>query len=157
MYASGRNQEFTSSPISRLPIELLSEIFSLCLLAADENVPNSEDGEYSSPIITTETIRVPFILSSVNARWRAVALGQSSLWSNLCITAELIGEAVPLKLEPDQETFSFTSSQTLHTKQIIYCLQRSRQASLNVFIDARDPEWNFAEAGYVACLPGQLR
>ncbi|KAF8900683.1 hypothetical protein CPB84DRAFT_1747350 [Gymnopilus junonius] len=111
------------------------------------DIPSSEDEECSTPVITTETIRAPFILSSVNRRWRAIALGQSTLWSNLCITAELIGEAVPIKVDLDQETFPFTSSQTLYTKQITYCLQRSRQASLNVFIDARDPEWNFAEAG----------
>ena len=150
-YSSHRNQAFASSPINKLPIELLSEIFSLCLLTAEESVPGSEvDEPSSSPIITTETVRTPFILSSVCKKWRAVALGRSSLWSNLCITAELIGEAAPLHLATDQGT-SFTPSHSLHTKQIIYSLQRSRHAPLNVFVDARDPEWNFAEPGYVAC------
>ncbi|KDR79375.1 hypothetical protein GALMADRAFT_243406 [Galerina marginata CBS 339.88] len=140
MYASCRNQEFASSPIARLPVELLSEIFSLCTLAAGEPSPGVENGNYSPPVITTETVQVPIILSSVNRRWRAVVLGQSTLWSNLCITAELIRDSELLD-DGTQRTSK------LNATQITSHLQRSRQASLNILIDARDPEWNFSEVG----------
>jgi len=149
MYALRTNQEFALSPISRLPVELLSEIFTLCALDTVE--PSSDDAEYSPPIVTTESLRATLLLSAVNRKWRAVVLRQSNLWSNLCITAELISHR-----EDEDGISSFQkSSSRFNASYITACLQRSRQCPINIFIDARDEEWNFMEPEYVA-LPSPL-
>lgn len=143
MYALRTNQRSVLSPISSLPVELLSEIFTLCSLAAGEPSPSSDDAEYSPPIVTTEGLRATLLLSSVNRKWRDVVLHQPNLWSNLCITAELISHT-------DDDDGIFTSSpqntsSRFDASYIISCLQRSRQCPINVFIDARDEDWNFTE------------
>ncbi|KIM43862.1 hypothetical protein M413DRAFT_443738 [Hebeloma cylindrosporum] len=143
MYALRTNQGSPLSPISSLPVELLSEIFTLCALAAGEPSPSSDDAEYSPPIVTTDSLRATLLLSSVNRKWRDVVLHQPNLWSNLCITAELISQT-------DDEDGIFASSpqkssSRFNASYIIACLQRSRQCPINIFIDARDEEWNFTE------------
>lgn len=146
MYALRTNQGSASSPISSLPVELLSEIFALCALAAGEPSPSSDDAEYSPPIVTTESLRATLLLSSVNRKWRDVVLHQPNLWSNLCITAELISHA------DDDGIFTSScqnSSSRFNASYITSCLQRSRQCPINVFIDARDEDWNFTEPEYV--------
>ncbi|KAJ3487901.1 hypothetical protein NLJ89_g11668 [Agrocybe chaxingu] len=110
-----------------LPVELLSEIFDLCVLATIE--PGIKPNDPSAPLnINTETIRVPLTLSSVSRRWRQVALGQASLWANICITEELI------------------SQRNLDARHITTCLARSRHHPLTILIDSRDPDWDFTEA-----------
>jgi len=148
MYARHTNQGSPSSPISSLPVELLSEIFTLCAFAAGEPSPSSDDAEYSPPVVTTESLRATLLLSSVNRKWRDVVLHQPNLWSNLCITAELINHV-------HNEDGIFTSSpqkssSRFNASYIISSLQRSRQCPINIFIDARDEDWNFMEPEYVA-------
>ncbi|PPQ70042.1 hypothetical protein CVT25_006370 [Psilocybe cyanescens] len=141
MYASHFNRDSTTSPISKLPVELLSEIFTLCALPAGQPSSTVEDEECYLPVINSETVRAPFILSRVNRRWRDIVLSQSSLWASLCITAELIQDS--------DCTFTGASQKlsSLNTSHITSCLQRSRRAPLNILIDVRDPEWNFSETG----------
>ena len=50
----------TPSPIDRLPVELISYIFSL---SSDHT-----------------------LFTQVNKRWRTIALSTSALWTNICIT-----------------------------------------------------------------------
>lgn len=146
MYASRFNRDFSSSSITKLPVELLSEIFTLCALPSGQPSPTSEDEGSSLPVINSETVRVPFILSRVNRRWRDVVLSQSSLWASLCITAELIQESDCITKGASQRL------SILNTTHITSCLQRSRRAPLNILIDARDPEWNFSESGCVVFI-----
>ncbi|KAF9524899.1 hypothetical protein CPB83DRAFT_885918 [Crepidotus variabilis] len=128
-----QNGSLASSSIRALPTELLAEIFNLCALSA---VDQDEDVN-TPPSISTESIRIPLTLSSVSRRWRAVALAQSSLWSNLCITPELI--------ESLSETSDSSSAPTLNATHIITYLARSRKHTLNILIDGRDPDWDFSE------------
>jgi len=141
MYPSRRNLELPTSPINKLPIELLSEIFTLCTQDACR-YQNSDDSDSSCPpAISSESVRVPLTLASVNHRWRAIVHGQPSLWTSLCISPELITETY--------ESSSTSRTPTIDLTHIQSCLQRSKQSSLNILIDARDPHWNFAEAGSV--------
>lgn len=60
----------------RLPIELLSEIFLLCV---DDNMEDEN------------TIQIPLILSRICSRWRDAAIGNHRLWSRLSL--HLIGDS----------------------------------------------------------------
>lgn len=126
---------FVYSPIARLPVELLSEIFSLCVLASDDAEELSE-GPASSrpPVVQAENLPTTLLLASVSRRWRNVALHQANLWSNICISPQLLGERDG-------------ADHKLHTLPIVNCLQRSRRYPLNIMIDARDANWDFTEAG----------
>ncbi|KAF8183620.1 hypothetical protein BJ912DRAFT_905849 [Pholiota molesta] len=57
-------------PSGRLPIELLSEIFLLCV---DESVD------------ARNTIHIPLLLSNICSRWRAAAIANPQLWARLSI------------------------------------------------------------------------
>ncbi|KAF8960830.1 hypothetical protein BDZ97DRAFT_1665313 [Flammula alnicola] len=140
MYSRHRSQELASSSISRLPVELLSEIFTLCTLAATET--DAEDTEYSSNLINPDGLAMTLLLSSVNRRWREVILNQANLWSNICVTAELLSSPDDLGIFSAESG----SSPQLNAKQIVSCLERSRQHPLNILIDARDENWNFIES-----------
>ncbi|KAF8806737.1 hypothetical protein BYT27DRAFT_7190385 [Phlegmacium glaucopus] len=100
-------------PINKLPIELLSCIFSLSTIDGDT--------------ITTQSVQFPLVLSSVNRLWRQVALGTPILWSNLCITVELVEQ----------------QRRQLNTSHITSYLALSRKYPLSILIDARDENWNF--------------
>ncbi|KAF4609474.1 hypothetical protein D9613_012327 [Agrocybe pediades] len=126
------------SPISKLPTELLSEIFTLCVqhayAATGTSNPEEELETHTPPAINSDTVRVPLTLASVSCRWRAIVHGQSNLWTSLCISPELITEEMQGKTMIDPT-------------HIHSCLRRSRQSSLNILIDARDAHWNFMEEG----------
>lgn len=62
------------SPSFKLPVELLSEIFLLCV---DESVDDQN------------TIKTPLLLSSICSRWRSAAISNPQLWSRLFI--QLVG------------------------------------------------------------------
>ncbi|PPQ63637.1 hypothetical protein CVT24_004411 [Panaeolus cyanescens] len=57
-------------PSGRLPIELLSEIFLMCL-------SDTMDGH--------NTIDMPLLLSQICSRWRSAAIANPKLWSRLCV------------------------------------------------------------------------
>ncbi|KAF7343729.1 F-box domain-containing protein [Mycena sanguinolenta] len=61
------------SPTRRIPVEILSEIFS-----------------WSLPSFRLPSVRnAPWNLARVSRRWRAIALAQSSLWSRICLDFSL--------------------------------------------------------------------
>ncbi|KAF8154450.1 hypothetical protein B0H34DRAFT_716531 [Crassisporium funariophilum] len=128
MYAYPPRNRQLPCPISNLPVELLSYIFSLSTHATGEHdLSAAQDQSYSPPIITTESVQVPLVLSRVNRHWRRVALGTPGLWSSLCITTELL------------------DSGRLDTTHITSYLALSRNYPLNILIDARDQDWDFYE------------
>jgi hypothetical protein len=109
----------TPSPIDRLPVELLSYIFSL-------RTQCSQDSDID------DSLTIPLLFTSVNKRWRSIALSTSALWTNICITIRDLNG--PL----------------LHTNHITKYLTLSRKSPLNILIDARDPDWDFSETEYVS-------
>ncbi|KAF9500301.1 hypothetical protein BDN71DRAFT_1502384 [Pleurotus eryngii] len=111
------------APIDSLPVEIISHIF---ILSASEDRNKEQQSGFDSSCIT-----MPLVLSSVNHRWRRVAVTTPALWANLCLT-------------PD---FVVDSTGELDTKHLTDYLQRSRKSPLRICIDVRDPEWDFTEDG----------
>lgn len=147
MYAYPRHHHPCLSPISNLPVELLSYIFSLSTHATTDDVPSPDDHteeeeEHGPPTITTESVQIPLVLSTVSRLWRQVALGTPHLWHSLCITAELVQDFYCI--ERDSNGFKKRSiSSQLNTSHITSYLALSRRHPLNILIDARDENWNF--------------
>ncbi|KAG6916973.1 hypothetical protein DXG01_004402 [Tephrocybe rancida] len=94
-------------PSSRLPNELLSEIFLFATRFAEDRA---------------ETISTPIVLSQVSARWRNVAISTGGMWNTIIITFP-------------------TSRQQL--SRAVTWLKRSRSAPLDIFLDFRDPSWDW--------------
>jgi hypothetical protein len=65
----------THGPSGRLPIELLSEIFLLCMDNKMDDV---------------NTIRIPLLLSKICSRWRSAAINNPRLWSRLSVHLPLV-------------------------------------------------------------------
>ena len=145
-----RQHHCSSSPITNLPVELLSYIFSLSTHATELSGPGGDvTEEHSPPTITTEGVQVPLLLSSVNRLWRQVALGTPNLWSSLCITIELVQNVRSIEQDPTHSAFTTQSiSRHLNTSHITSYLALSRKYPLSILIDARDENWNF-EPEYV--------
>ncbi|KAF8147859.1 hypothetical protein B0H34DRAFT_803240 [Crassisporium funariophilum] len=121
MYAHPRNRQLRS-PISHLPVELLSHIFNLSTHANGEL-----DGQ---PYIDEKSVGMPLALSSVNWRWRKVALRAEGLWSSLCIT--------PI-------TMKTLDSGMLNTAHVTSYLALSRNYPLNIAISVQDQDWDHQE------------
>lgn len=145
------------TPINKLPIELLSLIFSLSTYPCTTTggcfpgpaAEAEEDYDYRPPTITTESVQVPLVLSSVSRLWRQVALGTPQLWSSLCITVELLVQDERDYHHSRSGGFTKRSSSIsdttrhLDTSHITSYLALSRKYPLNILIDARDENWNF--------------
>ena len=122
------------APIATLPVELLSYIF---LLGAHTSDPATVDGGCSthelgrddiSPCMTSSSTS-PDVFASVNKHWRAVALGTPHLWTRIVVT---IGDTMNDRSGP-----MFANASRY--------LSRSAKCPLDIFIDARDPDWDFSE------------
>ncbi|KAG6888590.1 hypothetical protein C0995_007109 [Termitomyces sp. Mi166 len=107
--------------IQMLPVELLSYIFTIATHEVDE--------DKGFPIIDSETIKTPLILSRVNHHWRNVAHETPSLWSSICVTGALVHGG------------------QLNTTHLSTYLALSQNHPLDVLIDARDEQWDFQEPG----------
>jgi hypothetical protein len=115
-----------TAPIQALPVELLSSIFSLAI--HDLGHPNSPS--------TWESCRAPLALAAVSRKWRAVARNTPNLWTNICISLDLIQDVAA----EDNDYYP-----VLNTQPVKSYLELSRNQPLNILIDARDPEWDFVE------------
>ncbi|KII85633.1 hypothetical protein PLICRDRAFT_116249 [Plicaturopsis crispa FD-325 SS-3] len=113
-----------SGPISYLPVELLVHIFTLSTHASSD----SDDLPFAP-----ESMAVPVVLSAVNRFWRTIVLHTPALWTNLCITAS---DAV------EKGTKGGTTLDAAHLSSYLHL---SRDASLDILIDARDPDWDYSE------------
>lgn len=130
-------------PVNTLPVELLSYIFTLGTHAIVEQQPSGECGSdpEGAPAFTTENVKMPLVLASVSRYWRRVALNTPSLWTNFCITMEMVNP--PQDQLPSSSTSS--SSSVLDTRHITSYLALSRHYPIDILIDARDQDWDFLE------------
>ncbi|KAJ7654601.1 hypothetical protein DFH06DRAFT_1474504 [Mycena polygramma] len=96
------------SPLRRLPTEVLSEIF----LWTSPTV--GEDARTGSKLDVGAS---PWVLTHINARWRAIALSTPSLWSLIMITYSeecAAASAYPLSLIESQLRRSQTQALKIH-------------------------------------------
>jgi len=112
------------SPISRLPVELLSCIFML----------SSEPDTDECLPFDSSTVRTPLILSRVCKHWRDVARSTPRLWARICITSDL-----------SEDDGSPDPPSHVNMRHINTCLSLSRNCPLDILIDARDEDWDFSE------------
>ncbi len=122
------------SPVDTLPVELLTYIFSL----ASHGIPVATEGK-ESPLFDSESVKMPTRLSAVNRHWRMVARNTSALWTSLCATIASIHKTC----HNGQRLSLF------HTSHLSSHLSLSRNQTLDIIIDARDPDWDFSEPRYV--------
>ncbi|KAI0329330.1 hypothetical protein GY45DRAFT_1371639 [Cubamyces sp. BRFM 1775] len=135
------------APIERLPVELLSYIFILGAHTPDPqdfdsesdatdgertregHEPFGEDEQAISPCIFSSSTP-PDVFAAVNRHWREVALGTPKLWTRICVT---IGD------------LQHNTSDGGWFPAVSRYVSRSRRCPLDIYIDARDPEWDFSE------------
>lgn len=108
--------------INSLPTELLSYIFTSATHDCD-----LEEGHAFSP----ESVTLPAVLASVSSHWRDVARSIPTLWSTLIIDLQAL-----IQLHPDN-TFTFHQPPF---DQLLDFITLSKQSSLDILIDARDPK-----------------
>ena len=104
----------SSSPSGRLPIELLSEIFSLCV---------------GGTIDKHHTICMPLLVSKICSRWRSAAIANHKLWSRLFLELEL-----PNSLQPHP-----SSQKTM----VETWLARSGACPLTIYVVWENPPFSF--------------
>ncbi|EIW85884.1 hypothetical protein CONPUDRAFT_113973 [Coniophora puteana RWD-64-598 SS2] len=108
---------YTLAPIESLPNELLSEIFAFG--AGGASTVSFDDSDDFHDLIS-----LPITVSHVCRHWRQVALSTATLWSTIVLT--------------------FPSSSVQLTRTLTW-LHRSRNRALHLFLDFRDPDWNWSE------------
>jgi hypothetical protein len=124
-----------SSPVRRLPQDVLSEIFLEC-------VPKRDPGDFftvfEKAVETFDVSKSPWVLAQVSQRWREVALNFPILWSFIHVTSDI--------KERDVAKFS----RSLNT-----LLLRSANYPLSIYIDSSIEElWDTVLGGL---LPHSLR
>lgn len=123
--------------VNALPIEVLSYVFTLAT-HGDGSSSNAVPFDHSS--ITT-----PSKLASVCRRWYHVARTTPALYTSISVSPldfDVLDYSTctcPIKHEP----------RLLLAEHISTYLALSRNAPLDIVIDARDPEWDFTEPGLV--------
>jgi hypothetical protein len=84
---------------------------------------------------------MPTVLASVHRHWRNVALSTSTLWSSLSMS---LGQVVRVKVGPDADgERAYTTF--LDVQRLAAHIARSRNSSVDILIDTRDPEWDFED------------
>ncbi|KAF9039317.1 hypothetical protein BJ165DRAFT_1352078 [Panaeolus papilionaceus] len=101
-------------PSGRLPIELLSEIFLMCL-------SDTMDGH--------NTIDVPLLLSQICSRWRSAAIANPKLWSRLYV--QLTAPNINTRISRSSSTADKSISQT---ELVDTWLKRSGACPLKIFV-----------------------
>jgi hypothetical protein len=128
------------TPVDKLPVELLSIIFVLTTHTLQRDcADDSSQKQVSEFGFDLDSVRTPLILSSVNKRWRQIALSTAALWTSICVS---IGDLVGIEDDKDKD---HNCTHTLNTSRIESCLALSRKSPLDILIDARNPDWNFSE------------
>ncbi|OCH91754.1 hypothetical protein OBBRIDRAFT_825152 [Obba rivulosa] len=131
-------------PINYLPVELLSLIFTF---GADSRTVLNESG---MGIRRSESHRIvspcqrfdpgfPLLVSAVCKRWRAVALGQKTLWSKIHVTSSDVAKVKESEYKPGH----------IFPRVALY-LQRAGKSALDILIDTREP--NCAALNYQQLL-----
>ncbi|KAG1865476.1 hypothetical protein DFJ58DRAFT_771258 [Suillus subalutaceus] len=127
--------------INVLPVEILSYIFTLATHdAASTN--NDYKRRYEVPF-SPESVTMPTVLAAVHRHWRNIALSTSTLWSSLVMS---LGQVVRVKVGPDaDDERAYTTF--LDVQRLAAHIARSRNSSVDILIDTRDPEWDFEDDG----------
>ncbi|OSC98890.1 hypothetical protein PYCCODRAFT_1470710 [Trametes coccinea BRFM310] len=139
------------APVSKLPIELLSYIFILGAHTPDPDdsevdsrgvadtrvasVAAAEEAQDISPCLSSSST-TPDLFAAVSRHWREVALNTPQLWNRVCVT---IGD---IEHGGSGGWFPIVSRY----------LARSGQCPLDVYIDARDPGWDFCEEDSIGAV-----
>ncbi|KAJ3864244.1 hypothetical protein EV359DRAFT_41459 [Lentinula novae-zelandiae] len=123
---------FSQSPIYSLPLELLSYIFVLGAHSPPDT-PKHNSKRQELPPFNADSVKTPLIYSAVCRHWRTVALGTAALWTNICITAW------------SMEMSGFEQEKRANLTHITSSISLSRNYPLNILLDARDIDWDFAE------------
>lgn len=128
--------------VHNLPTELLSYVFELVTHAHSQDERDAlGTGQQRLPF-HPQSIRAPISLSAVNRRWRHVALSTSSLWTSIFVSVDNIIDYSGDERNPS----SFCGSKRLlDVESLAYFLLRSGNRTLDIFIDGRDPEWDFSD------------
>ncbi|KAH7925263.1 hypothetical protein BV22DRAFT_1065321 [Leucogyrophana mollusca] len=130
-----RRVRYPDTPINRLPVELLSYIFTLTTHGFPGSHQDSSDRH--DLLFDPESVIVPSVISAVSRHWRNIALSTPAIWTSLCMTlANVIGFKSP----------SGAESSYLDAQRLAAHLIRSRNSPLDILIDARDPDWDFTES-----------
>lgn len=127
--------------INVLPVEILSYIFTL---ATHDTVSTNNDYKrrYEVPF-THDSVTMPTVLASVHRHWRNIALSTSTLWSSLVMS---LGQVVRVKVGSDaHDERAYTTF--LDVQRLAAHIARSRNSSVDILIDTRDPEWDFEDDG----------
>ncbi|KAG1769674.1 hypothetical protein EDD22DRAFT_151542 [Suillus occidentalis] len=101
---------------------------------------------------SSQSVTMPTVLASVNRHWRNIALSTSTLWSSLVMT---LGQVVRVKIGHDERAYTTF----LDVQRLAAHIARSRNSSVDILIDTRDPEWDFEDDGEecstqnAACFP----
>lgn len=108
----------SSSPSGRLPIELLSEIFLLCV---------------GSVMDANHTIHMPLLVSKICSRWRSAAIDNHKLWSRLFLELTLPNSTPSSPSSPGSPPPS-PSSCTSQKNMVETWLARSGACPLTVYV-----------------------
>ncbi|KAJ7220317.1 hypothetical protein GGX14DRAFT_586563 [Mycena pura] len=105
------------------PVELLAYIF---VLGTHDALNHADNDDHGYQQFNSESVQAPLAYAAVCRHWRSVALGTPALFTSLCITPELLRD------------------HTLDLRGIAAYLVLSCTYPLDILIDARDPDWDFA-------------
>ncbi|KIM80219.1 hypothetical protein PILCRDRAFT_822741 [Piloderma croceum F 1598] len=132
------SQDFPAAPIHRLPVELLSYIFTLSAhtsFVVDDDVAEPSPSDFPfDPANMLTTIAI----STVSRYWRDVALSTPALWTDICVSTELPDD-------DDEESRQLRNTMKPNADRIATYLARSGNAPIDILISARDPDWDFSE------------
>ncbi|KAG0693291.1 hypothetical protein DFH29DRAFT_816440 [Suillus ampliporus] len=127
--------------INVLPVEILSYIFTLATHGSS-STSNDFKQRYEVPV-SPESVTMPTVLASVHRHWRNIALSTLTLWSSLVMSLE---QVVRVKAEPDANDKRARTT-FLDVQRLAAHIARSRNSSVDILIDTRDPEWDFDDDG----------
>ncbi|KAJ4478840.1 hypothetical protein C8J55DRAFT_430091 [Lentinula edodes] len=122
----------SQSPIHSLPLELLSYIFVLGAHSPPDT-PDNKIKRQEPPPFNADSVKTPLVYSTVCRHWRTVALGTAALWANICITAG------------SMEMSGLEQEKRVNLTHLTSYLSLSKNYPLNILLDARDIDWDFAE------------
>lgn len=125
--------------VNVLPVEILSYIFTLATHGA-ASTDSDYKRRYEYPF-NPESVTMPTVLASVHRHWRNIALSTSTLWSSLVMS---LGQFVRVKVGQDaDDDGAYTTF--LDVQRLATHIARSRNSSVDILIDTRDPEWDFED------------
>ncbi|EAU85775.1 hypothetical protein CC1G_04992 [Coprinopsis cinerea okayama7 len=121
------------SLLDSLPLEILHEIFVLCL---PEDFRKEASGNNGPP--------APLKLCHVSQTWRRAAISEPRLWRNLRLPTK--------RLEASTSLDSFTSTIAKLTAQAVFWFENAGDAGIRLVLDIPRPAFETADAGSVVTM-----